>query len=212
MTPASPQEDPIQAEILQAALQLYRKFGPDKVGMDDVAKAAGRSRTSLYYYYKNQNEIFGAAMDAIVVEAAKELRKAITDTGTFEDHIHTFCLTRLRISREWKLILREIWPHLYADGPSKQLKAAAELHQKVVHEEGLILKDILATAIEKKDIRPLSAEEQDRWIFVLTSGIRGIRNEIADQNLTPSVKASVRVLSGMATNWLRYEGHKTGQD
>lgn len=208
MTSSSPQDDIAQAEILQAALRLYRKFGPDKVGMDDVAKAAGRSRTSLYYYYKNQNEMFRAAVDAIVLEIAKELRKAVAIADTFGEQVYTFCLSKLRISREWKLILNEIWATLGSEEHSKNVKEAAGLHQKLLHEEGLILKDVLTAAMEKKEIRSLGIDEQDRWIFVVTSGIRGIRNEIVDQNLTPSVKASVRLLSDMATKWLKSDARK----
>src|ERR1700727_3191041 len=61
----APQDDMIQQEILKAAIRLYQKFGPNGFTMDDLASAAGRSRTSLYYYYKNRDEIYQAVMDKI---------------------------------------------------------------------------------------------------------------------------------------------------
>ena len=47
-------EDDIQKQILQAALQLFQAHGFRRVTMDDVAKAIGKGRSSLYYYYKSK--------------------------------------------------------------------------------------------------------------------------------------------------------------
>jgi len=49
-------EDIIQEQILQAAKQLFSVHGLHKVTMDDVAKAIGKGRSSLYYYYKSKDE------------------------------------------------------------------------------------------------------------------------------------------------------------
>jgi len=201
MSPLSPQDE--QAEIIQATLRLYRQFGPDKVSMDDVAKATGRSRTSIYYYFKNRDEMFRAAVDAIVLEMAKDLRKAVADVRNLDDQVYTFCVSKLKISREWKLILDAIWVSMDQKGQTKHVKTAENLHEKLVYQESLILKEILAAALADKEIRLLSAEEEDQWVFVITSGIRGIRNELPDHNVTQAAKASIRVLSEMATGWLR---------
>lgn len=201
MASLSPQDE--QAEILQAALRLYRQFGPDKVAMDDVAKAAGRSRTSLYYYYKNRDEIFRASVDAIVLEVGKDLRKAVADVEPLVEQVYTFCVSKLRLSRQWKRILDTIWSSMNVREYSKQARTTEGLHEKLVHQESLILREMLAAARERNEIRALTAEETGHWVFVITSGIRGIRNEIPDHNLTPAVKTSIRVLSEMATSWLK---------
>lgn len=199
MSPLAPQDE--QAEIIQATLRLYRQFGPDKVSMDDVAKATGRSRTSIYYYFKNRDEMFRAAVDAIVLEMAKDLRKAVADASTLDEQIYTFCVSKLKISREWKLILDAIWVAMDNKGQWKHMKTAENLHEKLVYQEGLILREILANA--QAEIRALSAEEIDQWVFVITSGIRGIRNELPDHKVTQAARASIRVLSDMAVKWLR---------
>ena len=201
MSPIAPQDE--QAEIIQATLRLYRQFGPDKVSMDDVAKATGRSRTSIYYYFKNRDEMFRAAVDAIVLEMAKDLRKAVADATTLDERVYTFCVSKLKISREWKLILDAIWVAMDNKGQWKHMKTAENLHEKLVYQEGLILKEILASSAAQGSIRVLSAEEVDQWVFVITSGIRGIRNELPDHNVTQAAKASIRVLSEMAVKWLR---------
>lgn len=201
MSSPTPQDD--QAEILLAALRLYRQFGPDKVSMDDIAKALGRSRASIYYYFKNRDEVFRSAIDAIVQETTSYIRKELADVPTLDEQLFTFCISKLRISHEWKLMLNSMWSNMNPREQSKQTGVMEGLHQKLVYQEGVILKEIVAAAAERKEIRGVREDEIERWVFVITSGIRGIRNEIADQNLTPAVRASTRVLSDMASKWLK---------
>src|ERR1700748_212366 len=85
-------DDIVQQEILQAALRLYQKFGPNKVTMDDVANASGRSRTSLYYYYKNRDEIFQAVLDTIIFDIGEEISRAIAAADTINDKQYAFCV------------------------------------------------------------------------------------------------------------------------
>ncbi len=79
--PAS-QDDIIQQEILKAAIRLYQKSGPNSFTMDDLANATGRSRTSLYYYYKNRDEIYQAVMDKIARDMTAAIRLAVAAVET----------------------------------------------------------------------------------------------------------------------------------
>src|SRR5579863_8940121 len=102
-------DDVAQAEILQAALRLYQKFGPTKVTMDDVATASGRSRTSLYYYYKNRDEIYQAVMEKIALSMAADIRQAVVAVDTLPDKIYAFCWTKIKASGDWKKVLTTMW-------------------------------------------------------------------------------------------------------
>src|ERR1700679_1184560 len=95
--PASESQDYIiQQEILKAAIRLYQKFGPNGFTMDDLAGATGRSRTSLYYYYKNRDEIYQAVMDKIARDMAAEIRLAVAAVQTLQEKIYAFCHTKLK--------------------------------------------------------------------------------------------------------------------
>ena len=104
-TPAH-QDDIIQQEILKAAIRLYQKFGPNGYTMDDLASATGRSRTSLYYYYKNRDEIYQAVMDKIAQDIAAQIRKAVTAVTTLRNKIYIFCDSKLKASESWKKVFK----------------------------------------------------------------------------------------------------------
>ena len=52
--------DDARGRIVAAALDCVRRYGADKTGMDDVAKAAAITRTTVYKYFGSRNELLMA--------------------------------------------------------------------------------------------------------------------------------------------------------
>ena len=50
-------DDIIRADILRAAEALFQKWGLKKTTMEDIAKEAGKGKSTLYYYFKSKAEI-----------------------------------------------------------------------------------------------------------------------------------------------------------
>lgn len=195
-------EDEIQDEILRAAIALYRKYGPDKVTMDDVAQATGRSRTSLYYYFKNRDEIFVAVMETIVGDVTREIRKAVAGAEGLQGKLQAFCASKIKTSLDWQQVFHAMWASVGAEELTRHHKAKETLHKKLVYQEGIILHEILAAAAREQQIRPIDAEEQDLLVFIISSGIRGLRREIYELGDVHDMKAAVGVLAGMVVKWL----------
>jgi AcrR family transcriptional regulator len=45
-------------DILDASRKLFNRLGFQKTSVDDIAQAVGMKKSSLYYYFKNKEEIF----------------------------------------------------------------------------------------------------------------------------------------------------------
>lgn len=196
------QDDIIQEEILQAALRLYRKFGPTKVTMDNVAQATGRSRTSLYYYFKNRDEIFQAVRDRIAGDVAEEIRTAVAAGENLNDKIYAFCATKIKTSEEWKRLFHTMDQLMSADEKSKHTQLMDHLHKKLMHLERGILTDVFLTDANKHGRVPNGAE-LDTLTFIISSAVRGIRREVHDYNDPHDSKDAARLLSDMVTKWLQ---------
>ena len=52
--------------------------------MDDVAKAIGKGRSSLYYYYKSKDEIFDAVMQIEIGDLVGAIAIAVNNVETVE--------------------------------------------------------------------------------------------------------------------------------
>ena len=192
-----------QEEILQAALRLYQKFGPTKVTMDDVATASGRSRTSLYYYYKNRDEIYQAVMEKIADEMSAEIRQAVAAAEILQDKIYAFCFSKLKASGHWKKVLAAMWTAMSEEEQSRHGRVMTSLHTRLIYHESTILNEILADATQRKEIRTISAGDQDMLVFLISSGIRGLRREIFELDDPHDLKAALRLLTDMVVKWLK---------
>lgn len=70
-----------KTQIIEAAGITFGRYGFKKTTMDDIAYAAGKGKSSLYYYFKNKEEVFEAVAvneaklmeDAIKIELAKQI-------------------------------------------------------------------------------------------------------------------------------------------
>ena len=60
-TAASTLENPkttqVKERLLDAAEECLRRFGPEKTSMEDVARAAGMSRATVYRYFENRDAL-----------------------------------------------------------------------------------------------------------------------------------------------------------
>ena len=56
-------------KILEAAKSCFTQFGYEKTTLEDIGKKLGLNNSSLYYYFKNKEEIF----TAVVVKEAEKI-------------------------------------------------------------------------------------------------------------------------------------------
>jgi AcrR family transcriptional regulator len=60
---AASQPDSTRSVILEAARTRFVRFGPRKTTMDEVARAAGCSRTTLYSHFRNMEDLYGSLLE-----------------------------------------------------------------------------------------------------------------------------------------------------
>lgn len=196
------QDDILPQQILQAAMQLYQKHGVKKVTMDDVSKAIGKSRTSIYYYYKNRDEIFDAVMDALISEVIGEISQAVNNASSVKDKINAFCLTKVKTSIDRRSLFKAIESGMDTEEISRYSQVMTELHKRLMQQETSLLKKVLSDGSRNSTIRELKPKESGMFIFIILSGIRGIKREMSYDNDFSKLDYAVEVLAGMAMQWL----------
>lgn len=75
-----PEADPVATAILDAAAVEFERHGFRRVALDDVARRAGISRTTIYRRFANKDELIAAVIDrenaVLFAEIAAELNNA----------------------------------------------------------------------------------------------------------------------------------------
>lgn len=188
------EQDQLSHQILETASGLYLKYGLKKVTMDDISKAVGKSRTSIYYYYKNREEVFQAVLANLIREVISEIDANMKKRNTFEGKIEEFCLSKIKTSEERSSFFRAIEAGMDNEEKSKHITDA---HNRMMEAERSLLLNLFSTSISSHEIPDVSIEEQEIIIFILQSSIRGIRREMGLKNNFENLNTTVTTLTSM---------------
>jgi len=86
--------------ILSAATNLFSRFGLEKTTMEDIAKAAGKGKSSLYYYFKSKEEVYAEVIRKEIAGLKTTIRKAIEEEDDPYNKFTKFVGTRLNYLNE----------------------------------------------------------------------------------------------------------------
>ena len=184
-------DDMFQEQVIRAAQKLFQQHGMYKVTMDDVAKAVGKGRSSLYYYYKSKEEILDAVMDVEISEILSWITDAVDKEPTVEGKIGAFCTAKLKALQKRKALYNTVDMEKDTDELVYRSRAAYAVRSRYMKQEGAVLGQILIFGMNKGELRRLNQKEQEILIFVLVSGLTGLVKEMAlekDDNLEPAIK------------------------
>lgn len=197
------ERDQLADQILHAASGLYLQYGLKKVTMDDIAKAIGKTRTAVYYYFKNREEVFEAVLDSLVKEVVQEIQRAMDSQHTIHEKIEAFCQTKIKTSEAKKPFFTAIEVGMNAAEKSKHTQAMGLVHQQLMKAETQLLSEALILSTQRQEIRQLTTIEHDSFIFILLSGIRGIKREMLLKNSFKGLNETIHTLVDMTERWLR---------
>jgi AcrR family transcriptional regulator len=79
-----------QKRILDAATELFTRFGFDKTSLDEIAHAAHIAKATIYYYFPSKESIFIAAIRAKAEELFSTLDAEIESASNFEEKLSCF--------------------------------------------------------------------------------------------------------------------------
>ena len=191
-------EDRIQEQILLAAKRLFTAHGLHRVTMDDVARAIGKGRSSLYYYYKSKDEIFDAVMAIEIREMMTAMNSAMDKAHTSEEKLRAFCGAKLRVLREKRSFFSTLDIGMDADTLSRFHQTQIIHHNQIIQRESALLQLLLADGMERGELREIDKGEQDILIFVMLSSLHGMKREMTMEDsfekTDPAVKAFARLV------------------
>ncbi|MEY8761078.1 TetR/AcrR family transcriptional regulator [Chryseobacterium tongliaoense] len=191
------QEEILKSQILQTAQQLYQRHGIKKVTMDDVAKAVGKTRSALYYYFKNRDELFEAVMISQVEEIKNDLEAVMNKEKTFESKIKAFCFAKVKGFENTRSFIAAVEARMDNEERSKYADIMNEVHQRMMQAETVLLKKTIQKAVDLKEISKPDPGMLDTLLFMLISSIRGIRRESAIETFKNQWEAGATMLADL---------------
>ncbi len=87
-------------KILSAATSLFSRFGLEKTTMEDIAKAAKKGKSSLYYYFKSKEEVFAEVIKKEIAGLKTAIIEAIDKEDDPYNKFRKFVESRLNYMNE----------------------------------------------------------------------------------------------------------------
>lgn len=139
--------------IVSAASALFMEKGITATSMDDIAKAAGYSKATLYVYFENKEEIVGI----LVLNSMKKLygyiSSALIQHETTKARYDFICRGLVKYQEEFPFYFKMVLDKINIDFESKEyLPEEGETYQ-IGEEINEKIKNFLLSGMEKGDLR-----------------------------------------------------------
>ena len=83
-------------QIIEAAGVIFERYGFKKTTMDDIAYAAGKGKSSLYYYFKNKEQVFEAVVAHEAEHLVNEINTSISSSKTAIEKLRSYVTIRMK--------------------------------------------------------------------------------------------------------------------
>lgn len=106
----TPSQDANRNAILEAARDLFARYGFKKTTMEDIAMALRKGKSSLYYYFKNKEEIFQAVIGLESEILFTKLNDVVKSEGNAQVKLRNYVIVRMETISEllnYQKVLKE---------------------------------------------------------------------------------------------------------
>ena len=86
--------------ILDGATNIFAKFGFRKTTVDEIAQAARKGKSSIYYYFNSKEEIFQAVVEKEVGEVKSKLISVAESTDPANAKLKNYIVLRMQMLKE----------------------------------------------------------------------------------------------------------------
>jgi TetR/AcrR family transcriptional regulator, biofilm operon repressor len=157
----------VKQKIGAGAMQCFSRYGLEKTTLDDIAKTIGLNKASLYYYYKNKEDIFlevalGEAHQFITTLQQKVLLKKGVEARLqfyLQERVQYYMhvLNKNKVSTD---TLQKILPHFF------------ELYEGMMKEEIKFVASLLKEGIKAGDIVKTDADKLSSSLINMSDALK----------------------------------------
>lgn len=140
-------------KIASAASVLFMDKGIAATSMDDIAKAAGYSKATLYVYFENKEEIVGI----LVLDSMKKLYNyivsALDQQETTKEQYNFICRGLVQYQEEFPFYFKMVLDKINIDFESHDYLPEEKETYQIGEEINEKIKEFLLSGIDKGDLR-----------------------------------------------------------
>ncbi len=193
-------DDSIRDEILKEAQKLFQQFGVKKTTMEDIAKAMGKGKSTLYYYYCSKEEIFDAVILKEMDEVFNSVKQAVEKAGSAEEKLKAFTITKIRSVQKRANLCKIVKGEMH-----DTMRCMKHLHTEYNTQEVKLVKDILRFGVNNGEFSKIIGKELDILPSVMVSSLRGLERDMFIDARYAKLESRMESIIGIMIRGLRNE-------
>ena len=139
--------------IVSAASALFMERGIAATSMDDIAKAAGYSKATLYVYFENKEEIVGILVLNSMKKLYDYISSALIQHETTKARFDFICRGLVQYQEEFPFYFKMVLDKINIDFESKEYLPEERETYQIGEEINEKIKNFLLSGMEKGDLR-----------------------------------------------------------
>lgn len=190
-------KDEIREHLVQAARQVFMRYGYKKTVLDDIAREARKGKSTIYYYFKSKDDIFKAVIDAEAEIRTKSIDDQIAVIEDPKQKLKTYIYVRMlslkNVVNYYEAIKNDLLDNLYFVNNLRTNHFDAEI---------AVVRNLLLEGIDKGEFTIGNPELTAKTIVTLLQGFEVplIQKNLSDEELQKSVDEMLNILFfGIAT-------------
>ncbi|MFW9930098.1 MAG: TetR/AcrR family transcriptional regulator [Candidatus Thorarchaeota archaeon] len=154
-------------KILEAAGECFRQFGYKKTTLDDIGRLVGLNKASLYYYFKNKEEIFINLKTSQYNELIIKLNEIMNEQQPCKQKILQYFKQR----HEWWYQESSIVPQITKEDIHTFISIGDVEVARIREQEKANFARAIAVCRTQGEFKPCNEQDITKYIFALVDGI-----------------------------------------
>jgi len=156
----------VRDSIVTVAQKMFKRFGFRKTTMDEIAIAARKGKSSLYYYFKSKEEVFEAVVEKEAAILREDISANVGKCNTAMEKLRAYIYVRMDGFRNWGNFYEAL-----KDEYLSNYEFIEKIRIKYDHNETDAITQIIIKGIESKEFKDLNAALTAKIIVTAMKGL-----------------------------------------
>lgn len=156
----------IKDHIVSAAQRTFQRYGFKKTTMDEIAYAARKGKSSLYYYFKSKEEVFQEVVEKEASLLRHEITTNVQQCDSAMEKLRVYIYTRMEGFKNWGNFYDAL-----KDEYLSNLGFIEKIRAKYDKNEIGAITHIIEEGIENKEFKALNAALAAKTIVIAMKGL-----------------------------------------
>jgi len=181
----------VKEHIIKAAQNTFKRYGFKKTTMDEIAYAARKGKSSLYYYFNSKEEVFQAVVEKEAAILRAEIALKVKEYTSAKEKLRAYIFVRMDGFKNWGNFYDAL-----KDEYLSNYDFIEKIRVKYDKSEVESITKIIQEGIERGDFKNLNAGLTAKTILIAMKGLEGplLLDDENKSNFTKEIDDMLEIL------------------